>query len=233
MAQKICEKKGIVCLQDMRKEENLAESTPSPDMRCEVCYKLVSELKPFGGPGDPLVGDHNGELLVNKWRPFIILNQKEANAWVNAVTMARDNLLSWFVERYGEEEGRKLFDLGQDIRGEGSWECRDCIVMDDEEYWIKERQIGEKFLVRDYIGGEHIIKDPGSLYVTLQNTEGRLEDLWLAMREGKNTFDQFKEVLWVYLDLHSQAIELNTGRGRELKKLWFSHLIGESLDDVE
>ena len=27
------------------------------------------QLKPFGGPGDPLVGDFSGAYLIKKWRP--------------------------------------------------------------------------------------------------------------------------------------------------------------------
>ena len=41
---------------------------PPSDSRCECCGKHVSELKPFGGPGDPLVGDFNGALLVKTFR---------------------------------------------------------------------------------------------------------------------------------------------------------------------
>jgi hypothetical protein len=33
--------------------------------RCDCCGKHMSELKPYGKAGDPLVGDLNGELLVN------------------------------------------------------------------------------------------------------------------------------------------------------------------------
>jgi len=36
----------------------------------------------------------------------------------------------------------------------------------------------------------HIKENHGTLYETILKTERRLEELWLAMREGKNTFDQ-------------------------------------------
>lgn len=42
---------------------------PPNDARCQVCGKNISELKPFGGPVDPLVGDFSGEPLVRRWRP--------------------------------------------------------------------------------------------------------------------------------------------------------------------
>lgn len=36
--------------------------------RCYCCDKHITELKPFGGPGDPLLGDFTGALLVKHWR---------------------------------------------------------------------------------------------------------------------------------------------------------------------
>lgn len=69
---------------------------PPSDKRCECCKRHISELKPFGGPSDPLVGNFSGALLVKNFRR---------------------------------------------ICGEGqvdvSWECRDCIVLDNDEYLKK------------------------------------------------------------------------------------------------
>ena len=42
---------------------------PPRDMKCQRCGKHVDELKPFGGPGDPLVGDFTGAKLVKTFRP--------------------------------------------------------------------------------------------------------------------------------------------------------------------
>ena len=41
---------------------------PPQDGRCEVCGKHASEVKPFGGPGDPLVGDFTGARLLKNFR---------------------------------------------------------------------------------------------------------------------------------------------------------------------
>jgi len=38
--------------------------------------------------------------------------------------------------------------------------------------------------------------------------EMRLDDLWLSMREGKDTLEQFKETLTTRKELHLQAVEL-------------------------
>lgn len=37
-------------------------------MRCDCCRRPLSELKPFGKAGDPLVGDFDGAFLIKDWR---------------------------------------------------------------------------------------------------------------------------------------------------------------------
>jgi hypothetical protein len=44
-------------------------------------------------------------------------------------------------------------------------------------------------------------------------TEMRLNELWLSMREGKNTLEQFRETLTIWKDLHLKAIELYRKQG--------------------
>jgi len=67
---------------------------------------------------------------------------------------------------------------------------------------------------RVYLPGTmaYIQENHGSLYQTILNTERRLEELWLAMKEGKDTLDQFKGALTVWQDAHRKAIELYMGR---------------------
>lgn len=49
---------------------------PPADNRCECCgSRHISELKPFGGPGDPLVGDFSGAFLVKHARCLVVDNQ--------------------------------------------------------------------------------------------------------------------------------------------------------------
>lgn len=43
---------------------------PPRDRCCEVCHKNINDLKAFGGPGDPLVGDFTGAKLVKNFRPM-------------------------------------------------------------------------------------------------------------------------------------------------------------------
>ena len=46
------------------------------------------------------------------------------------------------------------------------------------------------------------------LFNSILYIEGRLNELWLAMREGRNTRDQFKGALKAWQDSHLRAIEL-------------------------
>ena len=51
---------------------------PPIDNCCECCGRHISELKPFGGPGDPLVGDFSAALLIKHFRDFFDIGQTEA-----------------------------------------------------------------------------------------------------------------------------------------------------------
>jgi rubredoxin len=92
---------------------------PPEDRRCEVCGRHVSELKPFGGAGDPLVGDFTGVFLVKKFRSMAPpLTEKQLN-------------------HYREKHGDEAADIYLSAMSEVSarWECRDCIVLSTEEYF--------------------------------------------------------------------------------------------------
>jgi len=43
-------------------------NAPPEDGRCNICERSIDELKPYGGPGDPLVGDFTGAKLVKQFR---------------------------------------------------------------------------------------------------------------------------------------------------------------------
>jgi hypothetical protein len=46
------------------------------DVRCFFCGRDVSELPPFGGLGDPLMGDFTGAKLVKHWRGIEYKDEK-------------------------------------------------------------------------------------------------------------------------------------------------------------
>jgi hypothetical protein len=75
MTQILLKNNACISLVAVSKEEDLTPTShrfvinpPPKDGRCEVCGRHMSELRPFGGPGDPLLGDFSGELFVKNYR---------------------------------------------------------------------------------------------------------------------------------------------------------------------
>ena len=147
------------------KEEDLQQpgiNPPPSDGRCSVCGRHMSELKPFGGPGDPLVGDFNGELLVKRWRaegPYdeegekagkeyekenplrVKFEQPIADGVSHVEYEDREDPISWFINKFGEEKGKRLYYGGMlSSSSRPSWECRDCFILDEDEYFEKLEQ---------------------------------------------------------------------------------------------
>lgn len=171
MTQIFFDKNGVISLGTNSKEKDLTPSGRiiingrSKDDRCDVCGRHMSELTPFGGPGDPLVGDFSGELLVKKFRPEGPYNEEAEKAWeeyekefpskvISEQLIAdgirdvkfekREDPLPWFTAKFGEGKGEELYWAGQLYSGVGaSWECRDCAVLDLDEYFEKLSQLEE------------------------------------------------------------------------------------------
>ncbi len=120
---------------DLSQKGRISVNPPPADGRCYVCGKHMSELKPFGGPGDPLVGDFTGELLVKSWRWEGPHNEEAEKAWEEAdkAVPEGEDLLPWFISKYGREKGEDFYHYSSPYVG-SSWECRDCILLDDDEY---------------------------------------------------------------------------------------------------
>ncbi len=136
------------------KEEDLKKggiNPPPPDGRCDVCGRHISELKPFGGADDPLEGDFTGELLVKQWRPLGPYNEEALEAAEEAKKALKaaprnkplesKDVLEWYISRYGKERGEGLYYAvsAWDCVG-ASWMCRDCIILEDDEYFEKLNQ---------------------------------------------------------------------------------------------
>ena len=75
MSEVIFNRNGIISMgsvdgeKDLKPRPGINLNPPPPDGRCECCGRYISELKPYGGPGDPLVGDFTGAYLVKRFRP--------------------------------------------------------------------------------------------------------------------------------------------------------------------
>jgi hypothetical protein len=147
------EKEAVPDAQESKKDETIAplEAQPNPlseDRRCDCCWRHISELKPFGGPGDPLVGDFTGALLVKGWRSAGTYNEEAENAMAEAARCYEadgfDDILDWMINKYGKEKAEAMYWALQAHGCVGSsWECRDCMVLDMDEYFEKLEQSNE------------------------------------------------------------------------------------------
>ena len=68
----------------------------------------------------------------------------------------------------------------------------------------------QEAISRVYLPGTmaHIREHQGELFNFILLTERKLNELWLAMREGEPTLGQFKGTLRLWQDYHLKAIEL-------------------------
>jgi hypothetical protein len=138
---------GITSLGSIGGEEDLKlrqgiNVNPPFDDRCDCCGRHIRELKPFGKAGDPLIGDFNGEVLVKKWRPTGPYDKEAEMATTEAEKYYEEtgckDPLEWLIKKYGKQKGEKLDYLKSLYSQMGSsWECRDCIVLDTDEYFEK------------------------------------------------------------------------------------------------
>ena len=132
--------KSICCIDRVDGEDDLKLrpgtnlNPPPSDGRCHCCEKHISQLKPFGKAGDPLVGDFDGAYLVKKFRPDAPYCKLSEEAMLEAEKHADPT--AWLIEKYGEKEA-EMISLRVDAHGSvgKSWECRDCAILDENEYF--------------------------------------------------------------------------------------------------
>jgi hypothetical protein len=139
---------GITSLGSVDSEEDLKPrpginlNPPPEDGRCHCCGRHMSELKPFGGPGDPLVGDFSGALLIKKFRPDGPYDAEAEKAFEEADSRYEkegfENVEDYLKFKYGEEKGRGIYyAVGLHDQVGKSWECRDCAILYEDEYFEK------------------------------------------------------------------------------------------------
>jgi hypothetical protein len=89
---------------------------PPPGGRCEVCGKQSE--------------------LATHWRPNGPYDEEAEKAWEKWGEAPDEDPMPWFVAEYGKEKGKRLCLAGMaHDQGDISWECRDCAVLNDEEYF--------------------------------------------------------------------------------------------------
>lgn len=134
-----------------KKDKPVFHINPPPsDRRCECCGKHVSELKAFGGAGDPLVGDFTGSLLVKNFRAMHY-HIEELDKVLAEVYEACRGTEQWedfedeLIKRVGKEKAEEYMFYDQLINTvEASWECRDCFCLDGKKFFDKRSKMWKK-----------------------------------------------------------------------------------------
>lgn len=125
---------------DLKPKPRMISLNPPPkDGNCQCCGRHISELKPFDGAGDFFLDDFDGAYLAKKIRPdgpydeeAEVVSQAAFECYEND---GFDNPLDWMIEKYGKEKGEGLFYRAMSYgTARSSWECRNCFVLDTNEY---------------------------------------------------------------------------------------------------
>jgi hypothetical protein len=148
MSEKLIQGNGITslgsvdCQEDLEPLPGININPPRRDGRCNCCGRHICELKPFGGPGDPLLGNFAGALLVKRWRRFGPYDEEADRAFQEAESCYKEEgfetAFEYLNHKHGPEKGTILsgrIECYSQI--ESSWECRDCAVLDEYEYFEK------------------------------------------------------------------------------------------------
>lgn len=126
-------------LDALEDKKTISINPPPQNGKCECCGKNIKDLKPFGKAGDPLVGNFNGAMLVKTFRSMAMPLKNKAWDEINNKYKKKGNY-DGFEEELINKVGKKRADrlLFADQLADtvsASWECRDCIILNDEEYF--------------------------------------------------------------------------------------------------
>jgi len=129
--------------EDLKLKAGININPPPEDGGCECCGKHISELKPFGKAGDPLVGDFNGALLVKVWRLDFPPNEEAESIkeeFYRDCHSKEDHRRAdeRLIQKYGKEEAEKIFSfLSAHSQVGAFWLCRDCIILSEDDFYGK------------------------------------------------------------------------------------------------
>ena len=128
-----CSLSMVACEADLKLRPGLNFNPPPADGKCDVCGRRINELKPFGSSGTPLAGDFEGVFLIKFFRPEWHLTKDELETIFESSEQSLDNPNVWIIPHFEYFQGCEL-----------SWECRECIVLSDSEYFEKKWPGSEK-----------------------------------------------------------------------------------------
>jgi hypothetical protein len=131
--------------EEMQRPETLHSSKPIFDIppydwdhRCHCCGRHMSEVIPYGGPGDPLIGDYTGVLLLKQYRPMFDTRKEEETLREAKESYQKDGFKDteeWLIDKYGKERTKEIYEIS-DTSGYTAepFLCRDCVLLDDDGY---------------------------------------------------------------------------------------------------
>jgi hypothetical protein len=124
---------------------------PQPAERvCYCCHRPISELEPFEKPEEGesedffLFDDEEEFLLRPNYRQLGPYDKEAEEAVAEAAKSlanpdhTEEDFLEWMKKKYGDEGAERMinrFEVSdQYIK---TWECTDCMGLDEDEYWEK------------------------------------------------------------------------------------------------
>lgn len=135
--------KGLIDLRIVRKGDWLYDVFWDGNVPCNCCGRSLNELEPYGKSGDPLEGDFYDALLVKRSRPLDPPDEEAERIYEEfygdcKTGQDREKAREKMVQRLGEKEAERI-KLSVQLANTwaSSWECRDCIVLDTDEYYEK------------------------------------------------------------------------------------------------
>jgi hypothetical protein len=133
---------SISCEADLIPKRGRLNINPPPsDGRCDCCGRHLSQLKPYGKAGDPLVGDFENALLVKTWVAECGPDEELGNLLEEYFGDCKNEedgkqADAIFIQEHGKEKLDELEDYSM-LRGaiHSIWLCRDCMILDRPELY--------------------------------------------------------------------------------------------------
>lgn len=126
--------------EDLKLRPGINVNAPPGNGKCHCCGRHLSELKPFGKAGDPLVGDFDGALLVKTFRRDFRINKELETIWEECCSNchSEEESRERLLKKYSEEEAEFLIaHESMFTQVSAYWLCRDCIILDEDEFHEK------------------------------------------------------------------------------------------------
>jgi len=132
---------SVVDLRTLREGDLFYDAFVEADIGCYCCKRALNDLKFFGKSGDPIEGDFEGAVLVKRSRPFDPPDEEASKIYGQFFAQCKTEsdhkrARKRLVQKYGQEKAEDI--EIKHLMSEtffNSWECRECIVLDDDDYF--------------------------------------------------------------------------------------------------